>query len=95
LEREKEILLVHTSLSLDSPLLDSIAKIVQHLRTLDLRKVPSIAETIDWANALVHLGVNHIDKQSLQGTLPVLLKYQEDLLMIQDKHSELIRLGNL
>jgi len=95
LEREKQILAVHTNLSLDSPLLNSIAKIVQNLRTLDLRKVPSIAETIDWANALIHLGVNHLDKQSLQDTLPVLLKYQEDLLMIQDKHNELIRLGTL
>ena len=95
LQREKEILAVHTSLPLDSPLVSSVAKIVQHLRTLDLRKVPSIAETIDWAHALIHLGIKHIDKQSLQETLPVLLKYQEDLLMIKDKHTELIRLGTL
>jgi MoxR-like ATPase len=95
LQREKEILAVHTDLPLDSPLINSIAKIVQHLRTLDLRKVPSIAETIDWANALIHLGIKHLDKQSLQKTLPVLVKYQEDLLMIQDKHSELVRLGTV
>ncbi len=95
LEREKEILAVHTELPLDSPLLSSLANIVHNLRTLDLRKVPSIAETIDWANALLHLGVTQLDEQVLKNTLPVLLKYQEDLQLLQNKHRELIRLGTL
>lgn len=95
LEREKEILAVHTELPLDSPLLSSLANIVHNLRTLDLRKVPSIAETIDWANALLHLGVTQLDEQVLKNTLPVLLKYQEDLQLLQNKHRELIRLGTM
>ena len=95
LEREKEILSIHTDLPLDSPLLSSITKLVHHLRSLDLRKVPSIAETIDWANSLIHLGKNQLDQQVLKSTLPVLLKYQEDLLMIKNKHSELIRLSTM
>ncbi len=95
LEREKEILAVHTELPLDSPLLKSVTKIVHHLRSLDLRKVPSIAETIDWANSLIHLGKTQIDTETLKDTLPVLLKYQEDLLLIKNKHSELIRLSTM
>ncbi|MHA1979181.1 MAG: AAA family ATPase [Candidatus Hodarchaeales archaeon] len=95
LEREKEILSIHTDLPLDSPLLTSMTKIVQHLRSMDLRKVPSIAETIDWANSLIHLGKTQIDQKVLKTTLPVLLKYQEDLLLIKNKHSELIRLSNM
>jgi MoxR-like ATPase len=95
LEREKEILSIHTDLPLDSPLLSSIAKIVHHLRSLDLRKVPSIAETIDWANSLIHLGKAQIDTETLKETLPVILKYQEDLLQVRNKHSELVRLSSM
>ncbi|MHA1933589.1 MAG: AAA family ATPase, partial [Promethearchaeota archaeon] len=79
----------------DSPLMDSIAKIVHFLRDLDLRKSPSIAETIDWAQALIHLGITQIDEDVLKQTLPVLLKYQEDLQLIKSKYREMIRLGNM
>jgi hypothetical protein len=75
--------------------MDSIAKIVHFLRDLDLRKSPSIAETIDWAQALIHLGITQIDEDVLKQTLPVLLKYQEDLQLIKSKYREMIRLGNM
>ncbi|MHA2175085.1 MAG: AAA family ATPase [Candidatus Hodarchaeales archaeon] len=94
-EREKEILGVHTKLPLDSPLIEGVSKIVQYLRTQNLRKVPSIAESIDWANSLISLGIEHIDEKSLKETLPVLLKYQEDLLLLQSKHKEIIRQGSM
>jgi MoxR-like ATPase len=76
-EREKRILATHTSSDFDEPLLTSIANIVHQIRQYDLRKAPSIAETIDWTNALIYLGKKHIDKHVLKETLPVLLKYQE------------------
>lgn len=54
-------------------------EIVQQLRSLDLRKSPSISETLDWARALVALNVDHIDAETLENTLNVLLKHEQDL----------------
>ena len=52
---------------------------VHRLRTLDLFKAPGVAETIDWCRALAALSVSELDPQSVQDTLGVLLKYQDDL----------------
>jgi MoxR-like ATPase len=54
-------------------------ELVQKLRTLDLRKSPSISETIDWARALVALNAEHLDSQTVETTLNVLLKHESDL----------------
>jgi MoxR-like ATPase len=52
---------------------------VQRLRKGDMRKSPSISETLDWANALVALNASHLDKDTLEDTLSVLLKHEADL----------------
>ncbi|VXC59072.1 ATPase, AAA family protein [Burkholderia sp. 8Y] len=52
---------------------------VHQLRTMDLFKAPGVAETIDWCRALAALSVSELDPQSVQDTLGVLLKYQDDL----------------
>ncbi len=52
---------------------------VQQLRGLDLKKNPSVSETIDWAKALVMLNANAIDKSTLETTLTVLLKHESDV----------------
>ena len=52
---------------------------VQRLRKIDLRKSPSISETLDWANALVALNAHNLDKEILQDTLSILLKHEADL----------------
>jgi hypothetical protein len=52
---------------------------VHAMRGLDLRKPPSIAETVDWARSLVLLGVTELDSPVITRTLPVLLKNQPDL----------------
>jgi MoxR-like ATPase len=52
---------------------------VQRLRKGDMRKSPSISETLDWANALVALNASNLDKDTLQDTLSVLLKHEADL----------------
>ncbi len=52
---------------------------VQNLRGLDLKKQPSISETLDWARALVELNARALDRQVLENTLSVLLKYESDL----------------
>ena len=48
------------------------------MRALDLRKAPSIAETIDWARALILLGASALDKELVASTLGALVKHEED-----------------
>jgi MoxR-like ATPase len=57
----------------------AVVAFVQKLRTMDLYKAPGVAETIDWCRALAALSVSELDPQSVQDTLGVLLKYQDDL----------------
>ena len=54
-------------------------ELMQRLRKLDLKKQPSISETLDWARALVMLNAKHIDEKTLQDTLTVLLKHEHDV----------------
>ncbi len=60
-----------------------VVEFVQRMRGLDLFKSPGIAETIDWANALVALNTLQLDPASVQDTLGVLLKYQDDIARMQ------------
>lgn len=53
--------------------------VVQQLRNMDLRKVPSISETLDWARALVALNADAIDEETMRNTMTVLLKYEADV----------------
>jgi MoxR-like ATPase len=63
----------------DDALAQQIAKVVNSIRNIDLKKSPSISETIDWARTLVFLGRNEITPEVLGDTLHVLLKYQSDI----------------
>jgi MoxR-like ATPase len=54
-------------------------ELVQRLRGLDLKKHPSVSETIDWARALVELNARHLDRATIDTTLSVLLKYETDI----------------
>ena len=54
-------------------------ELVHKLRGLDLRKSPSISETLDWAKALVALNAKQLDRATLDNTLSVLLKHESDL----------------
>jgi MoxR-like ATPase len=60
-------------------LASEVVAFVQRLRAADLTKAPGIAETLDWAAALVALGARRLDPVQVEQTLGVLLKYQEDL----------------
>lgn len=53
--------------------------LVQQLRTIDLRKLPSMSETLDWANSLVALNAESLDEKTLENTMSVLLKHESDL----------------
>jgi MoxR-like ATPase len=60
-------------------LADQVARIVRSIRQLDLKKSPSVSETLDWARTLVLLGIEHIDADQAKETLHILLKYQTDI----------------
>jgi MoxR-like ATPase len=78
LDREKEIVLTKVP-GVSDNLADQIARIVRSIRQLDLKKAPSVSETIDWARTLVLLGVQHIEAEQAKETLHILLKYQTDI----------------
>src|SRR4051812_11350491 len=78
IEREKEIVRVRVP-EVDAALAEQVAKVVNSIRNIDLKKSPSISETIDWARTLVFLGRNEITPEVLGDTLHVLLKYQSDI----------------
>jgi MoxR-like ATPase len=78
LERERQILLARIP-GIEERLATQVARVVRSARHLDLRKPPSISETIDWARALIALGHVEVTAESLAATLPVLLKSRPDL----------------
>src|SRR3954463_6509096 len=78
LEREKEIVLTKVE-GVSENLADQIARVVRSLRQLDLKKAPSVSETIDWARTLVLLGIQTIDAKVATETLNILLKYKSDI----------------
>ncbi len=78
MDREKEIVLTKV-VGITENLADQIARIVRSIRQLDLKKAPSVSETLDWARTLILLGIDHIDAQEAKDTLHILLKYQTDI----------------
>jgi MoxR-like ATPase len=78
LEREKEIVLAKVP-DISEHLADQVTRIVRSIRQLDLKKSPSVSETLDWARTLMLLNIDNIDEQTAKDTLNVLLKYQTDI----------------
>ena len=78
MDREKEIVLTRVE-GLKENLADQIVRIVRSIRQLELKKSPSVSETLDWARTLVLLGKDTIDEQTYKETLHILLKYQTDI----------------
>jgi MoxR-like ATPase len=64
---------------LNSQMAQQAVEVVQQLRHMDLRKVPSVSETLDWARALLTLNAEAIDEKTMRNTLTVLLKYEADV----------------
>src|SRR6478736_5386115 len=78
LEREKEIVLTKVP-DITENLADQIARIVRSIRQLELKKPPSVSETLDWARTLLLLGIEHVDAEQATSTVNILLKYQSDI----------------
>ena len=78
LERERAIVTAKVP-DIDENLADQVTRIVRSVRQLDLKKHPSVSETIDWARTLVLLGIERIDAEVAADTANVLLKYRTDI----------------
>jgi MoxR-like ATPase len=75
---------------MDETLAESLVKVVGALRAMELRKAPSVAETIDWARTLLALGADTLDENVVRASLGVILKHQDDIARA-DSHLELDR----
>ncbi len=76
---------------LDEKLRRQVARFVGGLRKLDLKKTPSIAETLDWARALLALGVKELDVPTVKRTLNLLLKHEDDIRKAEGRTTDLLR----
>ncbi|SNQ51547.1 MoxR-like ATPase [Frankia canadensis] len=76
-EREKEIVLARVP-DLPEKLAESLVRIVRALRAMELKKAPSIAESIDWAHTVLALGFDTFDEAAVASTLGVVLKHASD-----------------
>jgi len=84
LEHELQIVRLHTP-ELDEKVSRKLVELVQLVRELDLKKPPSIAESIDWARALLLLGAEDIDEQTFRDTMSVIVKHRTDLDVVADR----------
>jgi MoxR-like ATPase len=74
----------------DRRLMEELVQLMQRLRELDLKKIPSISETLDWARALLALNATQLDEQTVQDTLNVILKYEGDIRKAQSELNKLL-----
>jgi len=77
-EREREIVLARVP-GIAADLAAQLAQVIRSLRLLDLKKKPSVSETLDWARTLLVLGAGQLDSELIEQTMPVLLKNQADI----------------
>src|SRR5581483_275958 len=78
IEREREIVLTRVP-GISESLADEVVRIVRSIRNLELKKAPSVSETLDWARTLLLLGIQSVDASTATETLHILLKYQSDI----------------
>jgi MoxR-like ATPase len=77
--------------NIEERLTHQLVGFVHALREIDLRKSPSISETVDWARALILMHADSLDAAMVRDTLNVILKYEQDIAMVEPQVSELLR----
>jgi MoxR-like ATPase len=93
LEREIQIVRVRAP-HVEEDLAREVATAVMRLRELDLAKLPGVAETIDWANALAFLGAGHLDQENAAATLGAVVKDHEDQELVTARLAEVVGDGS-
>jgi MoxR-like ATPase len=82
--RELEIVRLHAP-EVDDAVARRLVEVIHMVRALDLKKPPSIAESIDWARALVLLGASEIDQEVLEQTMSIIVKHRTDLDVVAER----------
>jgi MoxR-like ATPase len=77
-DREREIILTRVP-ELPESIADQLVRLIRAMRQLELKKRPSISESIDWARTIVELGLETLDEETTHETLNVVLKYRQDI----------------
>ena len=83
-EREMEIVRLHAP-ELDEHLARRLVEVIHMVRQLDLKKPPSIAESIDWARALLLLGADDIDASLFERTMSIIVKHRTDMDLVAER----------
>src|SRR6266511_1859231 len=83
-ERELEIVQLHAP-ELDEAIARKLVEIIHMVRALDLKKPPSIAESIDWGRALLLLGADDVDQAVLERTMSIIVKHRSDLDLVAER----------
>jgi MoxR-like ATPase len=83
-ERELEIVRLHAP-ELGEQIARKLVEVIHMIRSLDLKKPPSIAESIDWARALLLLGADDVDKAVLERTMSIIVKHRTDLDLVAER----------
>ena len=83
-EREIEIVRLHAP-ELDDRLARRLVEVIHMVRQLDLKKPPSIAESIDWARALLLLGADDIDRAVFERTMSIIVKHRTDIELVAER----------
>jgi MoxR-like ATPase len=77
--------------NIDKRLAEDVVQLMNKIRDLDLKKTPSISETLDWARALLALNADELEDQIVSDTLNVILKYEGDIQKAQNELAKLIK----
>ena len=83
-ERELEIVRLHVP-DLDPKLAGKMVDVIQEIRELDLKKPPSLSESIDWARTLLLIGADDIDRETLEQSLSIIVKHRTDIDLIAER----------
>jgi MoxR-like ATPase len=93
-ERELQIVRLHAP-ELEETVARRLVEVVHMVRSLDLKKPPSIAESIDWARALILLGAEEIDQSVLERTMSIIVKHRTDLDVVAERAGVKLQQGLL
>ena len=84
IEREMEIVLLHAP-EMERTLARRLVEVIEMVRALDLKKPPSIAESIDWARTLLLMGVDDIDRKTFQDSMSIIVKHRTDIDLVAER----------
>jgi MoxR-like ATPase len=84
IERELEIVRLHAP-ELDEALGRRLVEVIHMIRQLDLKKPPSIAESIDWARTLLLMGADDIDQETFEQSISIIVKHRTDIDLVSER----------